>query len=407
MSKSSSLTPKSPVLEKEDDEPITNSKKDDSRSIRGITPSKSEGNVARLAKNHSDNNTRYINTRDDLGQNFVSTPYIGPETSRSKFGPPPYNYDRVRDRQRMGSSGSEGSHSHSSGGQYSQHQRGDLQGRVSPPPYSHPLHSSYSAAAYKDERSQVAPGNQLNASYPGRSGQYQNGVSRQKNDNAMTPDLGYASIPRKTSESNNAFLPSRTLSVAETNNSVPRHHNSNNTGYTSSIFSDQRDDTTRRSKYPAPGVPTPSAHPRDGRGQESDSEMSSQYTPGNVRNLVQSFQKSVQVQQTRPLTPGVGGSQPREPPVPPPRRSRPVSAGPSRTNLSLSVNIRNTQRAQSVTPDYIPSDSVRPGTGRQLPARPDERKSQAPRPGSTPPRQGGTPEDKKNPNSVWYEYGCV
>ena len=246
-------------------------------------------------------------------------------------------------------------------------------------------------------------------------------MSRQSSDSSMSSDPIYSTIPRKNNNNNN--LPSRNPSSVSTNsntNSLPRHNGnaSYNSGYSmqqgampKSASTDQLGESPRRSrKYPAPMAPTEQY--QDGRGQANDSNMASQYTPGNVRNLVQNFQKSVQ--QNRPQTPSPGqqpsSSQPREPPVPPPRRHRPLSAGPARPNLSINVNINNTPRAQSVTPEYIPSEGVRPGSGRQLPARPDERKGQVPRPGSTPPRPtggGGNPEDKINPNSVWYEYGCV
>ena len=147
------LTPKSPVLEKEDDEAIIDPKREGSRTPRRMTPSKSEGNVAKMAKEHSEcSPLRCDNSRrEDLGQSYVSTPHIGPDGSRKtstpKYGPPPYNHNRYRDGQRLGSSsGSDGSHSHSSsrdgGVQYNQYQRNGPDGRLSPPPFSNHLNSS-------------------------------------------------------------------------------------------------------------------------------------------------------------------------------------------------------------------------------------------------------------------------
>ena len=428
------LTPKSPVREKEDDEAILDHKREGSRTPRGMTPSKSEGNVAKMTKEHIESSPSRHNgsQRESLGQGYVSTPHIAPESTRKtstpKHGPPPYNHDRYGERQRMGSSsGSDGSHSQTSTvardswPQYSQYQRNGPEGRFSPPPYSKQLNSSYHSASFKDQRSHNTRSDHLSASFSGRSEQYLNGNTgcRQNSDSSMNADPIYSTIPRKMNNGNNS-LPSRNQPTAGNTNSLPRHNgNYNNSGYSTqqgtmpkSASSDQLGESPKRSrKYPAPMAPTEQF--QDGRGQNSDSGMASQYTPGNVRNLVQNFQKSVQ--QNRPQTPSPGqqtpsqhGQQPREPPVPPPRRHRPLSAGPNRPNLNISVNINNTPRAQSVTPDYVPTDGVRPGSGRQLPARPDERKGQVPRPGSTPPRPtSGNPEDKTNPNSVWYEYGCV
>ncbi len=414
---STSLTPKSPVLEKDDDEPITAfGRKDGSRDDRGMTSSKSEGNVARMAKDQQDAGPLHFS---DLTHDFALTAEGTPGTSKSatsapRTAPPPYNHERLRARQRGGSSGSDGSQSQSSAGPYSRYQRGDGQGRESPPPYVKQLNSTYVAP----ERGSVMQDTQLNASYPGRAAHFQNGggMSRQSSDSSVTSDPIYSTIPRKTNNTYTASsgnMPSRKPPFAlnnETVNAMPRHSNSANfsslpppkAAFPKSMSADQLGASPKQSrKCPAPRAPM--GNFLEEKAQNSDSEMASQYTPGNVRHLVQNYQKSVQ--QTRPVTPGV---LPQEAPVPPPRRSRPLSAGPVRSTLTPNMN--HSARAQSVTPDYIPSDNARPGSAKQLPARPGDGKAQQlGRPGSTLPRLNGngTPEDKTNPNSVWYEYGCV
>ena len=304
------MTPKSPVREKEDDEAILDHKREGSRTPRGMTPSKSEGNVAKMTKEHIESSPSRHNgsQRESLGQGYVSTPHIAPESTRKtstpKHGPPPYNHDRYGERQRMGSSsGSDGSHSQTSTvardswPQYSQYQRNGPEGRFSPPPYSKQLNSSYHSASFKDQRSHNTRSDHLSASFSGRSEQYLNGNTgcRQNSDSSMNADPIYSTIPRKINNGNNS-LPSRNQPTAGNMNSLPRHNgNYNNSGYSTqqgtmpkSASSDQLGESPKRSrKYPAPMAPTEQF--QDGRGQNSDSGMASQYTPGNVRNLVQNF----------------------------------------------------------------------------------------------------------------------
>ena len=452
------LTPKSPVLEKEDDEPITDRSTPTTprtpRTPRGMTSSKSDGNVVGLSKQRMPSNrgSMYNERTDHLGQSFVSTPHIGHDshdgaprkTSTPKYPPPPYNSRPYGDRPRVGSSGSDGSHSQPSptikdngpGGHYSQghynHARNGPDGRPSPSSYAN-QNSSYTNSSYSshpDHRSQSLH-NQSNHGPPPsyqhhpRSGQYPNtnGMSRQSSDSSMNSnDPIYSTIPRKIS---NSSMPSRSpYSNSENLNSSQRHNGNNN--YISNYSQkdnlqkapsiDQLSEAALRPgrKYPAPLAPT--EHFQDSRNtRNGDSGMSSQYTPGNVRSLVQNYQKSVQ-QNPRPQTPSPSQVPPtnpgmgREPPVPPPRRHRPLSAGPSRPTLGGAGTAFSSPRAQSVTPDYVPSDMRNNSSrSRTLPSRPDDHnKQQVARPGSTPPKPTQLDEDgKPKPNSVWYEYGCV
>ena len=128
-----------------------------------------------------------------------------------------------------------------------------------------------------------------------------------------------------------------------------------------------------------------------------------QYMPGNVRNLVQNFHKSMQQ----------GPS-----PVPPPRRPRPLSAGPYRSPDGTSNGLGTTNgfgiepgplrasmgqfnRSPGSPPDKCEVPRPSTATGRLLPTRPDDNSTA----GSTPPRPGGKDGPKKS--NIWYEYGCI
>jgi hypothetical protein len=116
------------------------------------------------------------------------------------------------------------------------------------------------------------------------------------------------------------------------------------------------------------------------------------------------------------------------PPVPPPRRSRPMSAGPlqSSTNSAFSVPPQRSispeqSRATSMPPepeyqDVRPKIMSRPdshlgrsSSGRVLPQPPSSSANSQPRPGSTPLRPNNKDSNPPAPrkSSVWYEYGCL
>ena len=157
--------------------------------------------------------------------------------------------------------------------------------------------------------------------------------------------------------------------------------------------------------------------PRMSNTESLDSNDSAgSYHPGNVRNLVQSYQQTVHQQVT-------------EGPVPPPRRTRPLSAGPGSGPAFMDNSVQPHQRPYTPlvpSSDLIqrrtlpqPPDGSAVSSNRRLSSPPanDVRGQNAgsttPRPtqrgdgpGNTPPRpQGGALEPPKN--SIWYEYGCV
>ena len=189
-------------------------------------------------------------------------------------------------------------------------------------------------------------------------------------------------------------------------------------------------------------------------------EIGSQYNPNNVRSLSQQV-NTLQQQKHQDFVDGYAGvnSKGQPLPVPPPRRTRPMSAGPLRSSSNSAFSIPpqrslspdmddptlgRDSRATSMPPEHntarvlpnrqggppefsatrqesMDSGTVRPkimsrpdsqlGSGRTLPQTPGDKSKQA-RPGSTPPRpQGGSRlgggDGQAKPNSVWYEYGCV
>lgn len=160
--------------------------------------------------------------------------------------------------------------------------------------------------------------------------------------------------------------------------------------------------------------PTPSDRP-DGREsygngswgqrqyQPEGSDMNSQYTPGNVRNLVQNFHISVQ-------QPPPGGG--HQPPVPPPRRHRPLSAGGNLGgnmggNMGGNGSAFSTPRPQSAVPiGYGGNHPHSSGNNNNNNFSSDNDKGVG-RPGSTPPRPTPTGREGAPKNSLWYEYGCV
>ena len=162
--------------------------------------------------------------------------------------------------------------------------------------------------------------------------------------------------------------------------------------------------TPRRSATPLLSNPEP---------LDSDDDSAS-YHPGNVRNLVQSYQQTVHQQHTTP-----------EGPVPPPRRTRPLSAGPGSGSAftdpvppshqrPFTPNIPSTELFPRRTLPQPPDGSAVPIRRLSSPPTNDARAQNAagpstPRlsqrgdaPGNTPPRPVDPPK-----NSIWYEYGCV
>ena len=143
-------------------------------------------------------------------------------------------------------------------------------------------------------------------------------------------------------------------------------------------------------------------------------DSSASYHPGNVRNLVQSYQQTVQ-QQTS------------EGPVPPPRRTRPLSAGPGSSPAFMDAAPSHQRPYTPIVPssDLIqrrtlpqpPDGSLASNRRLSSPPANDLRGQNAgsttPRltqrgdaPGNTPPRPQGAALDPPK-NSIWYEYGCV
>lgn len=180
-----------------------------------------------------------------------------------------------------------------------------------------------------------------------------------------------------------------------------------------------------------------SINPYDTVPSHNASDM--HYSPSHVRSLSQQVNN---IQQKHSQDYEHYGYRGHQPPVPPPRRSRPMSAGPLRSSGSSAFSVppqrslsptedARDSRATSMPPDgaaYPPRQTdggpVRPkimsrpesqlgrsgsSSGRMLPQTPGD--SRSARPGSTPPRPQGSKaageQSAPKPNSVWYEYGCL
>ena len=213
----------------------------------------------------------------------------------------------------------------------------------------------------------------------------------------------YSTVPRRPSIGNPGWQNNNMQSM---NNNTSKMDNSPNN---LSQVNRSRDGQYTHMNSPPREPPPYNHHIMNGVGPGGDS----QYAPGNVRNLVQNYQSS-----QRPP----GGP---EPPVPPPRRSRPsvgpeiggspsaFSLPPSYTTININMNNSGSGPGGPKAPATRQVDPAR----RQLPAPPqppssnqqrDEQPNNQTRPGSTPPNpaQGPLTKDgKKNP--IWYEYGCV
>ncbi len=107
----------------------------------------------------------------------------------------------------------------------------------------------------------------------------------------------------------------------------------------------------------------------------SPTDGDSGYNPSHVRSLVQSYQQSVS-----------------QPPVPPPRRTRPVSAGPLSTGQASAF--RRPQKYSTTTDSAAPQRSA----SQDEPTK-DQARSSSP--------QTTTQDGKQKKNPIWYEYGCV
>ena len=108
-------------------------------------------------------------------------------------------------------------------------------------------------------------------------------------------------------------------------------------------------------------------------------DCDNQYQPVNVRNLVHNLHKTM------------------NPPVPPPRRTRPLSAGPYRSPTHGQMN--GTLDSDLVVSGMSSPTRERPSTatgGRILPSRPDDKMA-----GSTPPRLGGRQQN------LWQSFGAI
>ena len=216
-------------------------------------------------------------------------------------------------------------------------------------------------------------------------------VSDGATSTTRTPNHGdnlYTSLPRKSS------APSRPNGGGHSNQyPTSRDHYGNYMSIDAPVWSGSTD----RDSYNVGS----SQGPNPGAGQPDGSDMNSQYNPGNVRNLLQSFQMSVHNQS---LPSGVG--HPKQPPVPPPRRTRPLSAG---GNMGGSGSAFSVPRPQSAVPNMTSfsggqSHSSNSNNNNLIS---DGEKGDI-RPGSTPPRPNPTGrEGPPNKSSVWYEYGCI
>ena len=135
-----------------------------------------------------------------------------------------------------------------------------------------------------------------------------------------------------------------------------------------------------------------------------------QYMPGNVRNLVQNFHMSVQPSATG------NGNTPHQPPVPPPRRSRPLSAGGnlgsgmSGNSMGGNGSAFTTPRPQSAIPSGYGgggSHHMTGGNNNNNNFTPESSDKSLARPGSTPPRPSPAGREGVPKSALWYEYGCV
>ena len=296
-----------------------------------------------------------------------------------------------------------------------------------PVPTSDSFHSDLmSNAAYVD----------MNAASYGSSAEYSNGrgvgADQQNGQRLPRQSSSASSLHRAGSMRRQDSGGTRPQPQLYGNNSsgggVKRQMSCNNSGGNNTLplrGSSMHYDTAVYNKSPAgqgsPDVsiyattPRRSATPLMSKPEPLDSnDDSASYHPGNVRNLVQSYQQTVHHQQHTP-----------EGPVAPPRRTRPLSAGPGSGSAftdavpshqrPFTPNIPSVELFQRRTLPQPPDGSAVPIRRLSSPPTNDSRAQNAagppstPRlsqrvdaPGSTPPRPVDPPK-----NSIWYEYGCV
>ena len=197
-----------------------------------------------------------------------------------------------------------------------------------------------------------------------------------------------------------------TSSTSSQNDAVPKSlYNNNNGDYDSPVFSPNNSNSSQHNDAIHRANLDDSQSSSTSRKGQNTSESDNQYMPGNVRNLVQNFHKSMQQSPS-----------PNAPP-PPARRTRPLSAGPYRSPTPTNNSISNSNgigpgplrasmgqfasRSPGSPPDNRENPHPNTATGRLLPTSPEDSSTA----GATPPRPNVKPGQKKS--NIWYEYGAI
>jgi hypothetical protein len=162
-------------------------------------------------------------------------------------------------------------------------------------------------------------------------------------------------------------------------------------------------------------------HPQ--QQQQQQQQQRDDYSPGNVRSLVHNYQISMNNSVSNNTITASNGPGSGPSPTAPPRRSRPMSAGPLRSssNSAFSVPPRHSEPEPRGTGGAagaggsgrtLPKPPPALTTPRTLPRTPDAGDKMAPGKLSAPPplrpqSQGPNGDGTPRKNATWYEYGCV
>ncbi len=478
------LTPRSPIVEKDEPKPKSRSNTP-ALDRRKIPSSKSDNTLSHFAKQNSGSSLGSYGERPDIQ---TSTPKFPSSQSHNHLTRSYHGGERMTSQADLSQSLRVSDLSQSlraSDLRASQNSQYGHRTNDSQSPYVHrtsvpdtrtavlPLNLDYNnrnqlnsyghspAGSTSSSSSIYSDGRQNNSANHSSSFQQppvvrQNSTTRKTSEPGLSPkDTNiYNALPKKTSVGN--LWPNG-------GNTLPRQNTNvgNNGSYGDYMPMDgaqraasaEQLDPRADTRYNAASYNDEAYQPTPARSMNGPSrpESDRNYNPGNVRSLVQNYHKTVK---------------PVDPPVPPPRRSRPVTPGPMSEARPITPGPTNQRRSvtpgpgqsRPTTPGHISSNQAsmnstsssycspssqrpsyttinittgvsmvpnggsnfnnrnttnnNPNQGRSLPPRPDDRPPPVPRPGSTPPRlpppqppnKDGNPPPK---SSVWYEYGCV